>query len=281
MSSQVQALWQGRAAEAATHAASCALDMRELEFANPCASYAQMEATGLDGVTLRARLIRPCGVGCHPVVLMFHDAMRGVRGWHHMTRFVALGYAVVALENRPGIEGVLVDEPLSVGDGLGVSVRVGHDEPIRTGRTIAEPAAQALTGSLCDALVLAHLVSRVEGLDAARIITWGEGLGGGIALAVAALIDASAVCALNPLPSALADASAELDVARIAQGLSCPVLMGSGLLDLQAPPEAQDVLAAGLAHVHRISYPRYAHERINAFEDEMVSFLVRLQGEWS
>ena len=31
---------------------------------------------------------------------MFHDAGRPVRGWHHMTRFVALGYAVFALENR-------------------------------------------------------------------------------------------------------------------------------------------------------------------------------------
>lgn len=66
----------------------------------PTAEYQTVTFVSDDGATLSARYIRPVGNKRVPTVLMFHDAGRPVRGWHHMTRFVALGYAVFALENR-------------------------------------------------------------------------------------------------------------------------------------------------------------------------------------
>lgn len=279
MKHAVQEFWLERARAAAAHARDYPLTVRPVELGNPVATYAQLEMSALDGTSLRARLVVPADGASHPVLLMFHDAMRGVRGWHHMTRFVALGLAVVALESRSGIEGLLVPEPAVIGDGLGVAMRTGvGEEPQRTGRVIPAAGAHAWTGTLEDALVLAHACARLEGLDAGELFTWGEGAGAGLALSVAALVGAHGACALNPLPAALAAESSTCDVALVAQGLSCPVLLGTGMLDLQAPPEAQDVIASGLRDVRHLRYPRYAHERVNAFEDEMMAFLVALLG---
>ena len=278
MSNATRDWWRDRATQAAQHAGTCDLSLTPVELGNPCGSYAELSLAGMDGEPIRARLVKPAGEGPHPVILMFHDANRGVRGWHHMTRFVALGYAVAALQNRAGVKDVLAPEPLAVGDGLGVAMRVPTcPEPIPVGRELAPAAADAFEATLDDALVLAGVLSRLEGFDATEVVTWGEGLGAGLALSVASLVAARAACALNPLPAALAETSARADVALIAQGLACPVLMGTCALDLQASRQAQDALAAGLADVRRIVYPRYGHERVNAFEDEMLSFLVGLQ----
>ena len=279
MSNETKAWWHDRATAAAHHAAGCEVSLNPVELGNPCARYAKLELPGMDGEPICARLVVPAGEGPHPATLMFHDANRGVRGWHHMTRFVALGRAVVALQNRAGTEAILAPEPLAVGDGLGVAVRVPTcPEPPAAGRELSAAAAQAFEATLSDALVLASALPRVVGLDADDVITWGEGLGAGLALAVAALTGVRAACALNPLPAVLGEASARCDVALVARGLACPVLMGSCGLDLQASPLAQDAVAAGLQDVRRIVYPRYGHERVNAFEDEMLSFLVSLEG---
>ncbi|MFR5786467.1 MAG: alpha/beta hydrolase [Christensenellales bacterium] len=67
----------------------------------PTAEYQTVTFVSDDGATLSARYIRPVGNKRVPTVLMCpRRAGRPVRGWHHMTRFVALGYAVFALENR-------------------------------------------------------------------------------------------------------------------------------------------------------------------------------------
>lgn len=278
MSNHVQEYWRGRAERAAAYAQGCPLVQTPVELGNPCARSFELQASALDGTALVARVVHPVVEGPHPVVLMFHDANRGVRGWHHLTRFVALGYAVVALQNRAGVAGVLVPEPLAVGGGLGVAMRVPTcEEPAPTGRSLSAEVAEALEATYADALVLAHLVSRVPTLDATRLLTWGEGLGGGVALVLAALVGAQAACALNPLPAALDARNERCDVALIASGLACPVLMGTCMLDLQASPQAQDRIAAGLACVSRRTYPRYAHERVNAYEDEMLAFLCNLQ----
>jgi cephalosporin-C deacetylase-like acetyl esterase len=270
----VQGYWRSVDARAAQYATSCEIKSVTLDLGNPRARYADLELSSLDGSPIEARLIVPQTEGSHPVVVVFHDATRPIRGWQHLTRFVALDYAVLALKNRPGVEGVLVDEPLAVGDGLGVAVRIGTEKAPRLSRVVDEKTQQTLMGVYADALVLAHAAHRIEGLDVSRIVCWGEGLGGGVALAAASLVGAAGAAALNPLPAAL-DASAEqVDVAVIAKGYDNPVLLGTCLLDLQATPEAQDLLASGLGQVERLRYPRYAHERVNAFEDQLLTWLV-------
>ena len=87
--------WQETAA--ALHSAvSCA----PVAFGNPCGVYERLTVT-FDGRSVTARVIRPAADGVHPLLLMYHDLNRGVRGWHHITRFLALGFGVVAPEAEP------------------------------------------------------------------------------------------------------------------------------------------------------------------------------------
>ena len=82
--------WQETAA--ALHpAVSCA----PVTFGNPCGVYERLTVT-FDGRSVTARVIRPAADGVHPLLLMYHDLNRGVRGWHHITRFLVLGFGVVS-----------------------------------------------------------------------------------------------------------------------------------------------------------------------------------------
>lgn len=275
----VKAAWRAYDQHALEHARTCELKVDPVDLGNPSASYADVTFVSPDGQPVHVRAIMPTSVGPHPTVLMFHDATRGLRGWHHMTRFVALGYAVLALESRPGVQGVLVQEPLTVGDGLGIAMRVQGQQPPLMGRVLDEQTADAVRKTYKDALALAHVAHCITGVDPTRLVGWGEGLGGGIALVAAAVAGLAGACVLNPMPAALDDSCAMVDVACISHGCACPVLMGTCLLDLQATPKAQYAVARGLLDVRQITYPHYAHERVNAFEDEMVPFLIGLASQ--
>jgi cephalosporin-C deacetylase-like acetyl esterase len=273
----VKAYWQRMNERAARHAQECELALEPVELGSVTASYATLRLTGLDGEPIECRCVMPCGVAKAPVVLAFHDAMRPVRGWHHLTRYVALGCAVVAMQNRAGVEGVLVPEPAAVGDGWGVVYHLPGEQPPVTGRTLSAATCAALEATYTDAFVVAHALGRIDQLDANRVLTCGDGLGGALALLVASLLPVRAAAAFAPLPSALHESCAQVDVAQIANGLACPALVGMGLLDRQATPEAVRAITSGLSQVRVVSYPRYAHERVNAFEDELMAFLIASQ----
>lgn len=225
------ASWQARREEAAALGTTRRIPV---EPGNPLAIYEQVEFSATDGRRLSARVIRPITNEAAPLVLMFHDSNRPVRGWHHMTRFIALGYGVFALENRD-------DATTSPAQRI----------------TDALSAAQA---ALCFAASGAH-----------KLYTWGEGLGGTLALAAAALfkgqIDKCAV--LNPLCAG--DYQACVHFASL---LECPLLMGTSGMDEIAPWQEQcAVYGAVSAPKRHFLYPKYIHERINAFEDRLLVFL--------
>lgn len=258
------------------------VERREIDFHNPMARYFQLTFPGTDGTTLQARYICPVSGRRVPVVLMFHDYGRGVRGWHHMTRFIALGYAVAALENRAAV--------MDVSDGW-------RDAP--EGLSAAQFYADALTA--------AHAVSSLPEADPARLVTWGEGLGGALALAAAAMVPGVVKCAaLNPLPvdfptveasgcsegfywglkrhfrwddpqhmqaAAFFRAMGYLDCSGFAALLKCPALIGTGLMDTASPAAAQAAVVSRISSekIHLV-YPKYGHERINFYEDELVKF---------
>lgn len=228
-------------------AACSSVERTEVDFGNPNAAYYQVELTLADGSKVFARLIEPRGI-CRPwektpLVLMFHDAARPVRGWHHMTRFAALGCAVLALdEGVPSIENV-------------------------------EAAFNSL---VVPALALAHAASSLDGIDRTRVYTWGEGLGGALALAVAAIMPSQiARCAVcNPMPLDLTRGSSSINLIAWAPRISCATLIGTGLRDEIAPTEACAQLAHRLGgNAELIAYPEHAHERINEFENKVLSFL--------
>ena len=103
-----------------------------------------------------------------------------------------------------------------------------------------------------------------------NLMTWGEGLGGTLAIAAAAKQPAHVVkcAAQNPLCT-----GAYADCAQYAAQLACPLLMGTSGMDTVAPPSAQDaVFDAATCAKKRYVYAKYIHERINAFEDRVLAF---------
>ena len=240
--------WHGDVQAGASDLEACALDLEiqgltitAIDFANPYARYSEVSFE-LGNDVVHARLIEPVGRArvseLVPLCLMFHDIDRPVRGWHHMTRFAAMGYAVLALD----------DDVVGTGD---------------LQRGIASPAFVERVRWGC---AMAKVARKLDGIDPDRIFAWGEGLGGGIALAVSALDEQGLACAAiaNPLPGGL-----EVLSARVRGS----VLMGTSLMDTVSDPKGQFAVFNGLECDRRhIIYAKYAHERINAFENEVIDF---------
>lgn len=217
------------------------LTITAIDFGNPCARYSEVSfELGTDVV--HARLIEPVGRARVservPLCLMFHDIDRPVRGWHHMTRFAAMGYAVLALD----------DDVVGTGD---------------LQRGIASPAFVERVRWGC---AVAKVARDLDGIDPDHIFAWGEGLGGGIALAVSALDEQGLACTAiaNPLPDGLEALSSRVRGS---------VLMGTSLMDTVSDSKGQFAVFNGLECDRRhIIYAKYAHERINAFENEVIDF---------
>lgn len=211
-----------------------------VSFRSPAAKYALLHFTASDGAALTARYIRPAGEEAVPTVLMFHDLGRSVRGWHHMTRFAALGYAVVALCNR-----------------------------VDNAKTNLSP--ETLLQCQRDALSAVKAALLLPGTDETRMIAWGEGFGAGLAVAVSALMPCR--CAvLHTMPTQRSDAPYS-SVEHFGPMLTKPLFLGVGLMDTVAAPEGQFALynSALCEKKHKI-YPNYGHERINFFEDATLDF---------
>ena len=283
--------WELRANAVRAAVSGGTVGVMPLASASPAARYAELVIEVPGARTLRARYVRPATDAPVPLVLAYPDWYQGVRGWHHLTRFVALGAAVVMLDART----------LGWGD---LDVTAGWEEA---------PEGLALAGAYTDALRVAVAALELPGIDQIRVSAWGEGLGGAAAVCVSALLgdESWRVAALNPLPAGidhaldagvptgplagitrhfrtsdstraqapeLAAALAYVDAANLVQLVRGPVLVGTGSMDEQAPAAGQDALVAAAARaagVRQVIYPRHAHERINEFENELVSFLAR------
>lgn len=219
-----------------------------VEFANAYGVYERLTIT-YEGRTVTARVIRPASAGQHPLLLMYHDLNRGVRGWHHMTRFLALGFGTVALEAEP-----------------------------YKGDWLADPAQTEFRTRYKDALAVAKAALALPWVDAERVYAFGEGFGGGLALLTACLLPQVKRCAvLNPLPGDFAGAGVagqdDLDLANFAPLCRAEVLLGSCLMDTYAPPQGQAAIYNRLGGPKQWKmYPKYVHERVNFFENQMLFF---------
>lgn len=231
--------WAARMAQA-----PLSVTTEPVPFANPMAVYENLTLS-MGDFSIRARVIRPARAGKHPLVLMFHDLNREIRGWHHMTRFIAQGYGVVAL-----------DAPVNKADWRQNPEAIGFENYIR------------------DALILAQFARKLPWVDEQRIVTWGEGLGGGLAIAAAAMLPEQVrCCALNPMPADV-ESLPYCDIAAFAPGVRGKVLLGVCLMDTVAPPEGQYAIYNRLTCPKGIKvYPKYVHERVNFFENEFLAFL--------
>lgn len=232
---------------------SRAVRVENIPFHNSVAVYEQWTLPAPGGGEIRARYIRPVGWKPFPTVFMFHDLGRSVRGWHHMTRFISLGFAIVALENRTTVtdwekNGSLLD----------------------------------LETRYLDALTLCKYAVSLLLTDSGRLMTWGEGFGGGLALMTAALVPGVTRCGvLNPLPGDLRTfgrwedpmETDHYDLVNFAPLIKSTVLFGTAIMDQIAPPKMQYAIYHHIPGPKRhLVYPKYGHERINFFEDELLKF---------
>ena len=255
------------------------------EMDSPAAEYSLVRY-GTGGRTLTARCVRPKTEEAVPAVLLFSDFDSAVRGWFHMSRFAPLDLAVLA----------------PVREGLPPDVAAGWR---------GAPEGLALAELYTDALGLSYAAGQLPGIDGSRLIPWGEGLGGTLAVVTAAMRpEAVEKCAA--LGPGLADfpllwqtgadtgpaagirrhfrdedpehreadaffrALGYVDCVNFAPMVRCPFLMGTGLMDSLSPPLAQAALFNRVPGEKRIvTYPKYIHERVNEFENELLRFLHR------
>ena len=275
------AFWERRAARA-TQPRELACEPAGISTSR--ARYLRLRFLATDGTELVARAVVPTSPGDHPCVLLFHDMDRGPRGWFHLTRFCATDDAVVELERRP----------------WSADVAAGWE---------GGPEGLALAQLIDDALVCAHVAAGLPGVDGDRLITWGEGAGGALAIDVAALHPGVVCCgALNPTFADLrasweagatgaamagvvthfrtSDPAAEradkffsalayVDTAAFMARLRCELLLGVSLMDQLAPARGQlAAFDAATCPKRLVTYPKYGHERINDFENRLLGFVL-------
>ena len=272
--------WYARLREEAKNTPS--FTVQAVAFRNPAAVYSILSWQATDGVPLHARLIRPATNRQVPLILMFHDAFVPIRGWHHMTRFIAAGFAVLALENRSGW----------------TDITAGWEN----GPDCLLPAS-----FLRDAVSLVAIAASFPWVS--EMLAWGEGLGGGMAIVAASVCPEriKRCAAANPMPAAidivldkgcaspfydgitqyfrwkdperrninsLRSSLSLVDTVHFASYLKGSVLLGTSSMDNVSPPETQDQLWNAIScDKHRKVYAKHVHERINDFEDELLHFM--------
>ncbi len=232
------------------------MNIQPVPYCNHFAIYEKMVIPSSSG-DIYARCIRPAREGKHPLVLMFHDINRGIRGWHHMTRFIAQGYAVIALE-----------------------------ETICTDDWKTSPELMNIEDRYERATILAKAACGLPFVNREKIVTWGEGFGGGLAMVVSAMLPENSKCAvLHPMPADFRGMCRDVpetvlsrmdyvDLVNFAPLMHGKLLMGTALLDKIAPADSQYACYnRAVCDKEHLIYPKYEHERINFFENEMLKFM--------
>lgn len=276
------------------------VQVEDAGLASPVGVYEELRLSGLDGHEFYARCVRPRKIADPvPVVFSFYDAGRGPRGWHHLTRWLALGCAVVQPERRAWSEDVT--------EGWQVLQNRGGS-PVSSSGSGSLVFAELVEDAACCVADVAHM----PWADTDRFSVYGEGLGAGIALGALALCNLGGLrvgraCLLNPLPadfryvwesagcegvyaglrchfrevdptaSAAEDLFSTLDYVdsvNFARYVGAEVLLGTGLMDTVSPPATQSAVYAALpGRKKRVVYPKWGHERVNDFEDKTLGWL--------
>ena len=160
-----------------------------------------------------------------------------------------------------------------------------------------------------DAFLWAKTAGQMPGIDQRQLYLYGEGQGGGLALACSALYPAFRKCAahypmlcdykrvwdkdfdvnayeglryffrwrdpLHAREKEIFRKLAYMDVKNFAPMVRAKVLMSTGLQDTVSPPSAQFAVYNGLHTEKRhLVYPKHGHELNNFFENELLKFLM-------
>ena len=269
----------------------------ETIFSNREAVCRRVFVTAPDGCVLSAKYIRPKGVEASPLVIQFHDYPEAARSCFHLLRYASIGYAVLAPDCRSqgGESGTgTVGGPLFAG--LGGNVKKMY-----------------LYHLITDALLWVTAAQTLEGIESSSISVYGEGQGGGLALACAGMYSEIRKCGAHypmlcdyrrvwemdfmqrgydglayyfrwqdPLHKAEEDIFHKLqyvDVKNFSAYIQAETIVSTGLQDQVSPPSAQFAVVNGMncPRKHMI-YPKHGHELNNFFENEWLKFLLKGAG---
>lgn len=275
------------------------LQMEPVSHLNPNADYYHITITAHDGCRLHAKYICPSRKGTAACTLAFHDYPGASRGWHHLTRYIAIDSAVLAPDCR--------------GQG-------GYSEngAVGAGPAAYGPMFNGLEGGITemylfrlfrDALLWAKAALMLSKTDGNKLYVYGDGQGGGLAIACAAMYPEFQKCAAHypmlcdykrvwdkdfdqnayaglryffrwhdPLHEREEEVFRKLsylDAVNFAPMVKAKVLVSTGLQDVVSPPSAQFALFNRLdTEKKHMVYPKHGHELNNFFENELLKFLI-------
>ena len=227
---------------------------KEQEYGGKVLSTKQILYRTLDGGEGRADYIYPLEGEIEGMVILFTDAGREIRGRHYLSRFPALGYAVLALANRNYYRDHLWND--------NDSKNIIYID-------------QAYTDSFLMVELGKRLISEQEKEQEIEFFFTGEGLGGSLAVTAGYMLNKKAACMiLNPCICDLKDGMELYDTRFFAKETKADILMGTGLMDTISDPLSQAALYHSFrGEKYRRIYPKYGHERINFFENDMLVFM--------
>ena len=274
------------------------LTVEPADLGSEAAEYYRVTVTAPDGAVLKAKYICPKRTQPSALMLQFHDYPQDSRGWFHLTRYPAVGFAVLAPECR----------------GQGGESEAGS---LGRGCTSYSPLFCALVDGITamylyhlyeDALLWAKAAERLCA-PGQQLFAYGEGQGAALAVACASMqpaiqklgahypmlcdfdrvyeldYDTGAYNGLNfycrwfdptgDRYDAIFERLAYFDCRNFAPRVCCPSLMSTGLQDAVSPPSAQFALYHALGGEKRhLVYPKHGHELNNFFENELLKFLL-------
>lgn len=256
---------------------------------------------GIGGGRLYAKYVKPVREEAVPLVLQFHGYPGSSRGWFEQASFAGLGMAVLAME-CPGQGGVSEDRGGRAGTTAADHIIMGLDGP-------AEKLYYVET--FMDTCLMVRLAMELEGIDKERIYVNGGSQGAGLGLVCTAL-NSSYIhrCAalypfladyrrawemdrdvivynglsyytrwFDPQGERLEETFTKLgyiDVQNFVERITCPVLCGTGLMDMVCPPSSQFAVFSKISSPKKhLVFPEYGHEEIGAFDDKLISFFGR------
>lgn len=269
------------------------------ESKNKQADYYEIYFKGIDGAEIYAKYICPSTEKKVPIVLEFHDYKEASKGWHYLTRYIAIGYSVIAMDCR-GQGGKSNDTGGAKGPTVCGHVINGLDDDLQE---------MYYRKVYLDAYILSKIVEKFHKTDRDRMISFGKGQGAAIALVVAALNKNIKKCSLqypfladfkrvydmdldinayegiryyfkwfDPMhirEKEIFNKLGYIDIVNFASKLNCELFMGTGLLDTICPPSTQYAVFNNLNCKKRhVVFSKYGHELNNFFENENLKFML-------
>lgn len=272
--------------------------LNKIEFLNKDANYYELTFKSIDGELIYAKYICPNNSKKSPIVLEFHDYKEASKGWHNLTRYIGIGYSILAMDCR-GQGGKTNDSYKSKGPTVLGHLIQGIDDSIEN---------LYYCKVYLDGYVLSRIAKDLSNTDNEKLITFGKGQGAAIGAFVARFNKNVKKCSMqypylsdfrrvyemgydenyyegiryyfrwfDPLhnnENKFFEKLEYINIVNLAENLTCELLLGTGLLDTLCLPSTQYAFYnnAKCKKKHLV-FEKYGHELNNFFENENLKFM--------